>query len=181
MADRDLICDLVIDAVCEWLGLKYRKSQIKLELAQLNGGKPLDIWVFNKIVHAARTKIRNIYHIDAIEYKGSSIEFYELVIRDPEIAIKYKLVAQQRLDTLLGLEHLATDDPIIYAEKVAEALKAMDNTVDGIVKDEQTKDTPGKSNGDDSDEINNELNDPKLAEGLKGIELDDDGLSLKSK
>ncbi|GAH46915.1 unnamed protein product, partial [marine sediment metagenome] len=92
MSRNDLVCDLVVDAVVEWLGKKYKKSQIKLELAQINGGKPLNIWTVERIIHLARKKIRDIYHIDAVEFKGSSIEFYSAVIRDPKISVKYKLV-----------------------------------------------------------------------------------------
>lgn len=185
MPDTDLICDLVIDAVVEWLGLKYRKSQIKAELTEINGGKPLNPWAYNAIIKAATQKIRDIYHIDAVESKGSSIEFYSAIIRKPKIAIKYKLIAQQRLDALLGLEHLATDDPKIYAEKVARAMKAMDASVDGTAKDDETDsksdDLSAEVSDSKSDDLSDEMSNSKLAEGLKDIELDNSGYSLKSK
>jgi len=174
MSDTHLVCDLVIDAVVEWLGMKYRKSQIKAELAEINGGKPLNIWTFNAIVKAAKKKIRDIYHIDAVESKGSSIEFYSVIIRNPKMPIKYKLIAQQRLDALLGLEHLATDDPKVYAEKVTEAMKAMDASVDGSVKEDEKV----KSSSPSKDETHN---DPGLVEGLKDVELSNDGFSLKKR
>jgi len=174
-----LVCDLVVDAVVEWLGMKYRKSQIKAELTEINGGVPLNIWTFNAIVKAAKKKIRDIYHVDAVESKGSSIEFYSAIIRNPKTAIKYKLVAQQRLDTLLGLEHLATDDPKIYAEKVAEAMKEMDASVDGTTKED--KEVVSKSEDETHDDPFDGVNDSKLAESLKDVELSTDGLSLKRK
>lgn len=179
MPDTDLICDLVVDAVVEWLGMKYRKSQIKAELAEINGGKPLNIWTFNAIVRAAKIKLRDIYHVDAVESKGSSIEFYSAIIRKPKIAIKYKLIAQQRLDTLLGLENLATDDPKIYAEKVAEAMKAMDATVDGTAK-EDSENISSKSKDETHNDPFEGVNDSELAENLKNIELSDDGCSLRN-
>jgi len=188
MSNNDFVCDLVVDAVVEWLGMKYRKSQIKFELAQINGGKPLDPWTVEKIIHLARKKIRDIYHVDAIEFKGSSIEFYSSVIRNPKTPIKYKLVAQQRLDCLLGLEHLATDDPAVYAEKVKEAMKAMDASVDGTAETEQESTSQESSSSskakekekEHSSDSFEEIHDEKLAEGLKGVELTDNGFSLKS-
>lgn len=179
MSKSDLVCDLVIDAVVEWLGLKYRKSQIKLELAKINGGNPLDFHIVDRIISLAKEKIRDIYHVDAVEYKGSAIEFYQSIIRNPKIKIKYKLQAQQRLDTLLGLEHLATDDPKVYAEKVKEAMQAMDNSVDGIQPQEQKpslKETEKTERKDPFEEVH----DDEITEGLKDVELKDDGLSLKN-
>lgn len=182
MSDNDLVCDLIVDAVVEWLGKKYRKSQIKLELAKINGGERLDFRVVDHIISLAKKKIRNLYHVDPIEFKGSSIEFYQSVIRNPKAKIKDKLVAQQRIDVLLGLEHLATDDPAIYAEKVKAAMKAMDDSVTGQKPDEDssqesTLQSKSKEQHGDPDE---EIHDEKLAEDLKDVELTDDGLSLKN-
>lgn len=188
MSQNDLVCDLVVDAVVEWLGKKYRKSQIKLELAQINGDKPLNPWTVERIIHLARKKIRDIYNIDAVEFKGSSIEFYSSIIRNPKASLKYKLIAQQRLDILLGLEHLATDDPVVYAEKVKEAMRAMDASVEGTVKTEQEstsqESTSSKVTAKEKEQRSDsfeEVHDEKLAEALETVELADNGLSLKNK
>lgn len=183
MSRNDLVCDLVVDAVVEWLGKKYKKSQIKLELAQINGGKPLNPWVVEKIIHLARIKIRNIYHIDPVEFKGSSIEFYSSVIRNPKFSVKDKLVAQQRLDVLLGLEHLATDDPAVYAEKVKEAMEAMDGSVTGTSQESTPKVTAKEKEPKEEQRADpfEEVHDEKLSEALKDVETADNGFSLKNK
>ena len=101
---------------------------IKAELRDWFGDK-LSAGLCNQIIEAARKKIRELYGVDAIEYKGSSIEFYQSVIRNPKAPIKFKLTAQERLDKLLGLESFSFDDPAVYAAKVAAAMKAADETV----------------------------------------------------
>lgn len=183
MSNNDLVCDLVIDAVVEWLGKKYKKSQIKLELAQINGGEPLNPWVVEKIIHCAKKKIRDIYNIDAVEFKGSSIEFYSSVIRNPRAKIKDKLQAQQRIDALLGLEHLATDDPAVYAEKVKEAMRAMDASVDGTASSQESTSSKVTAKAKEKEHVSDsskDVNDEELTEALKDVELADNGLSLKS-
>lgn len=184
MSQNDLVCDLIVDAVVEWLGKKYKKSQIKLELAQINGGKRVNPWAVERIIHLARKKIRDLYHIDAIEFKGSSIEFYQSVIRSPKAKIRDKLQAQQRIDVLLGLEHLATDDPAVYAEKVKEAMEAMDGSVTGqeVPSQESTssKATEKEQEKEQHSDPFEEVHDEKLSEALKDVETTDDGLSLKS-
>lgn len=182
MSDNDLVCDLVIDAVVEWLGKKYRKSQIKLELAEINGGKRLDPWVVERIISLARKKIRDIYHIDPIEFKGTSIEFYQSIIRHPKYSIKYKLIAQARIDALLGLEHLSSDDPTVYAAKVTEALKAMDKSVTGEESNQESTSqfqSEESSQKEKHDDPFDEVHDEKLTEALKVVKLTDKG-SLKS-
>jgi hypothetical protein len=182
MSDNDIVCDLVIDYVVELLGRRYRKSQIRLALAkEINGGKPLDIWVFNHLMKKAKQKIRSLYGIDPLEYKGQAIEWLESQLRDDNVALKYKLRVHEQLLDLLGLKHISTDDPSVYAEKVAEALRAMDDSVQGNNPDAPSQESIPDSKNESKVDVEDSEDEKKLKEALKIVELTDDGLSLKSK
>jgi hypothetical protein len=144
-------CDLIVDQVVEWIGLKWTKSMIKAELRDWFGDQ-LSSSLCSRIISHARWKIKELYKIDPAEFKGSSIEFYRSVIRNPKISVQFKLTAQERLDKLLGLENMSFDDPGLYAEKVAKAMEAMDGTVDEKI----FKDTPEVTRADLFDEDDNE-------------------------
>ena len=187
--DKDLVCDLVVDYVVELLGRRYRKSQIKIELARkINGGKALDIYAFNLILKTAKQKIRNLYGIDPLEAKGRAIEFLELIIRDDKASLNYKLKAHEDLVDLLGLNTIGTEDPTVYAAKVAEALREMDNTIlgedlnaepDAPVQEKTTSQTNDSIDDSTNNYEENNLEDEKLKEALKIVQLTEDGLQLK--
>lgn len=171
-AREDIICDLIVDHVVELLGRRYRKSQIKLELQEINGGTTVDWRVADRIISLARMKIRDVYGVDPVEYKGASIEFYSSVIRDPKSRTGDKLQACERIDKLLGLEHLSDEDPKVYAAKVAEALKAMDDSVTGVDEKEsgsgrtaETSVTP--IDADEHDDSCSDVTDSEIAETFK--------------
>ena len=125
--EADETTDELIDQVMEWLGQKLRKSHIKIKLREIYGD--IKIHVIERLITLAKKRIRQVYNVDIEEFKGSSIEFYCSVIRDETVPVKFKLVAQQQLDKLLGLEHVISEDPADYAEKIQQAMKEMDGTI----------------------------------------------------
>lgn len=121
-------CEEVVDQVVEYLGMKMRKSHIKIKLRELLG-EEIAINTIEHLISTARKRIVELYQVDVSEFKGSAIEFYSSVIRKDDVPLKYKLVAQQRLDILLGLEHTSLEDPQTYAQRVLDAMKEMNDTV----------------------------------------------------
>lgn len=130
MGDRTnyLCTDEIIDQVVEWLGRQWKTSQIKRSLREIDPN--IKLGTIMTLMKFARQKIRVIYHADPNEFKGKAIEFYASIIRG-KYSLKYKLTAQQRLDALLGLEHIQIEDPALYAVKIMQALKQMDDSVQG--------------------------------------------------
>lgn len=123
---------------------------IKAELREWFGDK-LPSTLCERIISCARRKITSLYRVDPMEFKGSSIEFYQSVIRNPRISVQCKLTAQERLDKLLGLETMSIDNPAVYAAKVAAAMKAADGTVSGSdVTDVDEEEANAKSSADSS-------------------------------
>lgn len=183
MSDGDYICDLIIDHVVELLGRRYRKSEIKMELAKINGGNPLNFRIVNTIISKAKAKIRTMYGIDPVEFKGLSVEFYQSIIRNEKSALRSKIRCCENLDRLLGLEHLTADDPTALASKIAEAIKAMDETVQGKDPNDQSENPSNEVISQDPQPTSareEESHEDNLKEALGNVELKDDG-SLKNK
>jgi hypothetical protein len=121
------VSDELVDQVAEWLGMKLRKSHIKAKLREIY--PDVKICTIMRLITLAKARIIEIFNVDPNEFKGLSIEFYSAIIRNPDSPIKYKLVAQQRLDILLGLENVVTEDPQQFAQKIHDAMKEMDSSL----------------------------------------------------
>lgn len=127
--DRDYgDCEEIVDAVMDMIAKRWTKSMIKRELREYFPG--LSATSCQWIITQAKRKICKIYNIDPQEYKGKQIAFYELVLRSKE-KIKDKLAAAERLDKLLGLEHISIEDPLLMAEKIIAFKKQAEKTVGG--------------------------------------------------
>jgi hypothetical protein len=179
MPDSDYVCEEIIDHVVDLLGRRFRKSQIKAALAEINGGERLKGWVSEKIINLARKKIRETYNTDPVEFKGAAIEFYESILRG-RYSLRYKLQARQQLDKLLGLENISTDDPSIYTEKVVEALQEMDESVLGKPDNSEEPKSEQESVTQETEEASvrsnqtdEEADKQRLEKELKGIVLPD--------
>jgi len=120
------VSDELVDQVAEWLGMKMRKSHIKAKLREIY--PDVKICTMMRLITLAKARIIEVFNVDPNEFKGSSIEFYSAIIRG-EFPVKYKLVAQQRLDILLGLENVVTEDPQQFAQKIHDAMKEMDSSL----------------------------------------------------
>jgi hypothetical protein len=121
------VTDELIDTVMEYIGKQMRKSHIKLKLRE--DFPDLKIHVIERLIKLAKQRIIEVYKVNPEHFKGCSIEFYASVLRDPDEGTKYKLIAQQRLDAMLGLENITSEDPTEFAQKVQDAMREMDETV----------------------------------------------------
>lgn len=129
-------CPDVIDHVCELLGRRYRKGQIKDELRKIYGSD-LSHVVCERVITLAKKQIVNNYKIDAQEYRGYLIEELERLLRNDKTPIRYRIKVIQELASLLGLHNITEGtSPEEYAEKVKAAIKAADASVDGIPRGE---------------------------------------------
>ncbi|MBW8038945.1 MAG: hypothetical protein FVQ85_02980 [Planctomycetes bacterium] len=125
-------CPDVVDRVCELLGRRYKKGQIKEELRKIL--PDLSHQACEKVITAARKQIRENYKIDAQEYKGYLIEELERLLRNDKTPTKYRLKVIHELSLLLSLDQIAnTEAPADYAKRLCEAMKAMDESVCGVL------------------------------------------------
>lgn len=123
-------CKEIVEAVMEWIGMRWTPSMIKRELREYFGAD-LSFQTYNRLFKAAGAEIRRRYNIDPQYYKGVQVEFYESVIRNRFEKTKNKLTAAERLDRLFGLEQITGDDPELVARKIREEIKAMKESVLG--------------------------------------------------
>jgi len=129
--DRDYAeCTELVEAVMEWIGMRWTVSMIKRQLREYFG-KDLSFMTCNYLIKAANREIRRRFNIDPQHYKGIQIEFYESIIRNQYEKTKNKLTAAERLDKLFGLEQIIGDDFEVQARKIREALNEMDESVRG--------------------------------------------------
>lgn len=123
-------CPEVVEMVMECLGRRYKKSQIKAELRKIIPN--LSRQACEKVIAAARKQIREKFKLDPQEYRGYLIEELERLLRNDRTPTKFRLKTIHELVLLLGLDHIAeTEAPEAYAEKVKEAMRAMDASIDG--------------------------------------------------
>ncbi len=171
MYEKDFLCsEEIIDQVVEWLGRQWKPSMIKRSLREIDPKITLKICM--RVIKLARQKIREIYHADPNEFKGQAIEFYASILRSG-VSLRYKLTAQQRLDALLGLEHIQTEDPALYAAKILAAMSQMDESVAGpkiIVPDGQQDETPDEQEPQDLPSEEQDLTEEELIELDKDLE-----------
>lgn len=121
------VSEELVDQVVEYLGQRMRKSHIKAKLREIH--PDVKICTVERLITLAKEKIMKLYQVDAEEFKGCSIEFYSMVIRDQKAPLKYRILCQQQLDRLLRLDEVVSEDPQGFAERVQEALKEMDGTI----------------------------------------------------
>lgn len=144
--DRDYAeCMELVEAVMEWIGMRWTVSMIKRELREYFGND-LSFMTCNYLIKAAKAEIRKRYNIDPQYYKGVQIEFYESIIRNRYEKTKERLTAAERLDKLFGLEQITADDPEIQARKIREFLKEADESIgeqDGGVEKSNEEDKTG--------------------------------------
>ena len=131
-------CPDVVEMVCELLGRRYKKSQIKAELRKII--PDLSFQACDKVIKAARQQIVSNYKIDPSEYRGYLIEELERLLRNDKTPIRYRLKTIHELAELLHLHHIGLDsqDPAEYAKRIAEAIKQMDGTIQGVPQQEDT-------------------------------------------
>ena len=174
--DRDYAESLeLVEAVMEWIGMRWTTSMIKRQLREFFG-KDLSFQTCNYLIKAACKEIRKRYNIDPQYYKGVQIEFYESIIRNIHEKTKNKLTAAERLDKLFGLEQITADDPEVQARKIREALKEMDESIEDNKdggEQRSTNDGEGKTSNEgnqQSVQSNSEVGNKEASDNREKVE-----------
>lgn len=123
-------CEEIVDHVAELIGQRFRRSQIKIALREIDPN--ISYCTIQKIIALARRKIIATYGISPEQFKSEAIEFYSHIIREKKFPLRYRLQAQERLDKLIGLESFRVEDPQQFIEKINQTLKEMDATIGGL-------------------------------------------------
>lgn len=121
---------LLVEACMEWIAQRWTKSMIRAELRDWFKDD-INATVCQAIIKAAKDEIKRKYNIDASEYRGRQISFYELIIREKKyykefIKVQERIKAAERLDKLFNLEGIQAEDADAIAERVRAALQEMD-------------------------------------------------------
>lgn len=107
MRRNEQATDFTVECLCR----RWHTHQIKTELRRRYG-------IDNKryqmgIISEAKKKMRRTLGKKLATHLARSINFYESVIRSPNAGWREKLLAQERLDTMLGLEgHAEIGNPL---------------------------------------------------------------------
>lgn len=122
----------VLDLVVELYGQFKSKKQInELLTAELEFKEPISSVTISVLVSRAKAKIRETYKvIDPTEYKGRIIYCIELILggrAKPRVRLK----ALEMLAIYTGVEQQVEEDPSDYAQRVCQAIKEADASVDG--------------------------------------------------
>jgi len=131
---------LLVEACMEWIAQRWTKSMIRAELRDWFKDD-IDSAACQAIIRAAKNEIKRIYNIDASEYRGRQISFYELIIREKKyynelIKVESRIKAAERLDKLFNLEGIQAEDADAIAERVRAALDEMDKNQFSEVPDD---------------------------------------------
>ena len=127
----------VLDLVVELYGQFKSKKQInELLTLELGFEEPISSVTIGVLVSRAKAKIRETYKvIDPTEYKGRIIYCIELILGG-RAKPRARLKALEMLALYTGVEQGVQEDPSDYAQRVAQAIKEADASVDGTAIDQ---------------------------------------------
>lgn len=122
----------ILDLVVELYGQFKKKKQIREILTkELELEKPISAVTVSVLISRAKAKILETYKvIDPTEYKGRIIYCIELILGG-RAKPRARLKALEMLAIYTGVEQQVQEEPSEYAQRVAEAIKQMDASVDG--------------------------------------------------
>jgi len=127
------LTDEVVEYVAGLLARRYRKHQVKQEIASLLGksADELGKTFIELTLRYARLWLRvNIEERTIVDQKASGVAFLESVIQNPKTSMQNKLRAQKELNWMLGIGpqfSQAVYDPSQIRELVKRSVVAMDN------------------------------------------------------
>ena len=90
-----------IALTADLLALHYHKTQIRATIIARYG---ISGSTAEKYLARARAKLRALLDGDIEEHRSKSLTVYAKVVRDPQATPREKVLAQQRIDKILGLE-----------------------------------------------------------------------------
>lgn len=122
----------ILDLVVELYGQFKSKKQINEILTEeLKLEKPISFVTISVLISRAKKKICETYKvIDPTEYKGRIIYCIELILGG-RAKPRARLKALEMLAIYTGVEQGVQEDPGEYAQRVVEAIKEADASVDG--------------------------------------------------
>lgn len=127
--------DGLVDVICSMLAKRWWKSQIAAAVYPLleKAGYGRNHRVLTSLITKAKERFRESAGKSRDEARQEAIQFYEDVIRDEQVDARTKIMAQERLDKLLGLEpkHDRDQDADQMASEIRKALKALEDAYDG--------------------------------------------------
>lgn len=137
----------LVEACMEWIAQRWTKSMIRAELRDWFKDD-IDWRTCQCIIKAAKEEIKRKYNIDASEYRGTQISFYEMIIREKKyyaenIKVESRIKAAERLDKLFNLEGIQAEDADTIAEHVRAALQEMDESQFSEVPDDARSELEG--------------------------------------
>lgn len=121
MADASTISPEVVEYVADLMARRWRKHRIKQHLEE-ELGVPVRIDTYEAIRKAARELLEQDTDKKRDAHRRDAIAFYESVIRDESASHKERIMAQHRLDKLMGLESQFTGHS---AEEQADAAREL--------------------------------------------------------
>jgi len=140
--------ETILDRVVELYGQFKKKKQINEILTkELELEKPISSVTISVLMSRAKAKICDEYKvIDPTEYKGRIIYCIELILGG-KAKPRARLKALEMLALYTGVEQGVQEDPSDYAQRVAEAIKEANASVDGtgIKETKETQDDSLKS------------------------------------
>src|SRR4051812_3855846 len=103
MGGPRVVTEEVIEYVADLLGRRLKKHEIKAHIYE-----ELEIECSPSTVELLITRARGLMlqrsTAPKSQHFSNAIEFYEAIIKDTKVSIRDRLLAQARLDNLLGLE-----------------------------------------------------------------------------
>ena len=120
--------ETLLDKVVELVGQFKKPSAI---VAILREDLPeIPFVIVSILISRAKAKIREMLNVDPQEHRGQILECLIQIISG-KAKHRERLRALEMFAEFTGVTHSANEDPGDYAQRVAEAIKAMDASVDG--------------------------------------------------
>jgi hypothetical protein len=144
--EPSIVTEEAIEVAMDGLCRRFHKSRIKQALAKKFGGCARS---HETILARARERLLEATG-ESMDYRrAEALRFYESLIASSKVAPRIKLLAQERIDKLLGLEMRQaptndsdpTDD--LVAHEALDAASPPPGTVPAIPQPDQVQDRPG--------------------------------------
>lgn len=125
-AAYDQLAQETVDLVAHMLAYRWPKGRIFKTCYEIL--KTDNFRVVTGIVSKAKAQLRELANKPRVDARAEALAFYEHLIADDDVDPRTKIVAQERLDKLLGLEskHDGAADAEDTAAAVRKALTALE-------------------------------------------------------
>jgi hypothetical protein len=125
--------DEIIEITIGLLSRRKRKSEIRKHLNRLHPRGNVNVAMLERIITKARARIQLRLDRTHTETKSEAITLYEEMIRSPRTSMREKMIAQERIDYLLGHDARFTGSGTMSAEEIAAAVCAASQAMKKLV------------------------------------------------